>query len=323
MPNTSMRSFFFRKMLLTISGSLRKPKFFSMPYCSLYSARRSVAVPLPALELLGNIRQQDKAAGAQLQRGDGLVILNDPGLDLVAVTNGGSGAVLGRSAAAELGSFNNFGPDLMIAAPGVSGELVCGLERIGSAEELAAGGVFDSSRKLASLLFQEAFDALVAPFVVSAGMDHDRPVVGPIEGDHGLQDPIARCRTFAGRRGFGQGPDIGPLVGIGGHGLVDGSGALVEGGRKPAEKVYPVFFRPLEVVPGDQGRIGHIDESARIDAMAGHMPGDTAEQFVVQGLVRSVAVAGGADDGNIAIDTEHFDQKLLQIGVACPCCGHR
>ena len=105
----------------------------------------------------------------------------------------------------------------MVAAAGVSFELLCGLEGIGAAKELAAGGVFDGCRKLAALLFQQAFNAFVTPFVVGAGMDHD--------------GPVARGRTLAGRRALGQGADIGPLVGIGGHGLFDGPGALVESGR--------------------------------------------------------------------------------------------
>ena len=73
-------------------------------------------------------------------------------------------------------------------------------------------------------------DGFVAPFVVGAGMHHDRPARRcHIEGDRGLEDPVARRRTLAGGGTLSQGPDIRPA--IGGHGLINHPGALVEGSR--------------------------------------------------------------------------------------------
>ena len=114
-------------------------------------------------------------------------------------------------------------------------------------------------------------------------MDDDGAVAGPIERHGSFEDAVVGRRPFAGRRCHCQGADIGPLVG--GHGLFDGPCALVEGGRQPAEKMDPVFFGEFQVVVGDQRRVGHIDESARIDAVARHMLGDAAEQFIVERLV--------------------------------------
>ena len=43
------------------------------------------------------------------------------------------------------------------------------------------------------------------------------------------------------------------------------------------------------------------------------MFGDVGQQFVVQGLVRGIAVFGGPQNGNVAVHAQHGDQKLLQI----------
>ena len=57
-------------------------------------------------------------------------------------------------------------------------------------------GLFDVSSQLFVLFVQQAQNAFLSPFIMSAGMDHDGSVVMFIKRDSGIKGAVVGRRTF-------------------------------------------------------------------------------------------------------------------------------
>ena len=164
---------------------------------------------------------------------------------------------------------------------------------------------------LFSILFQHAVDAFVTPFVMSAGMHDDRPVGFSVKLDGAVIGPIAGDWPIGTVAFFSQGADVDPI--IGGHGVTNDPAAFVVGRRQTGQKPGLARIGFLQIVLGNEGRVGHIDIRARLKTVLGHAGGDIGQPFVVQRLVRSVAVGGVSQNGDVAVDAQHRYQKLFEI----------
>ena len=82
------------------------------------------------------------------------------------------------------------------------------------AEERRQSSLFAKLFELFSILFEEAIDSLVAPFVMGARMNDDGPVCFSIQVDGTLKGFVVRCWPFGAIGFIRQGADVEPSVGL-------------------------------------------------------------------------------------------------------------
>ena len=104
------------------------------------------------------------------------------------------------SPAAEFGHLNDLGADLVITSVSLDLKLFSDRLSIGMAEKVGVRGLFNVSSQLFVLFVQQAQNAFLSPFIMSAGMDHDGPVVMFIKRDSGIKGAVVgRWAFFCGR----------------------------------------------------------------------------------------------------------------------------
>jgi hypothetical protein len=154
---------------------------------------------------------------------------------------------------------------------------------------------------------QLALQALLAAFVMRAGVHDDGPVRLLIQVDRSLVHPIGRPRTVLGWGSLGDAAHLQPLIGI--DGVEDDALAFVVGRRQARDE----RAGQSQILLCHHGRIGNVDEGILGNAVFLHVVGNLTEHAVVDLLVRGVAVLLFANDRNIPIDTQQRQHELLEI----------